>query len=47
MLNKLSSFGLILLLVGAICLVVGAYKLSNVNVVQVERVESYGLALST
>jgi len=40
LLNKLSSFGLILLLVGVICLVVGAYNLSNVNVVQLDRLES-------
>ena len=40
MLNKFSSFGLILLLVGAICLVVGELNLSNVNAVQVERMES-------
>jgi hypothetical protein len=40
LLNKFSSFGLILVFVGVICLVVGTYNLSNVNVVQVERVES-------
>jgi hypothetical protein len=39
-LSKLSSFGLILLLVGVICLVVGAYNLSNVDVVQLDRAES-------
>ncbi len=40
MLSKFSSFGLILLLVGVICLVVGTYNLSNVNVVQLDRFES-------
>ena len=40
MLDKLSGFGLILLLAGAICLVVGWDNLSNVNVVQVDRAES-------
>jgi len=40
LLNKLSGFGLILLLAGAICLVVGWDNLSNVNVVQVDRAES-------
>jgi energy-converting hydrogenase Eha subunit C len=39
-LNKLSAFGLILLLVGVICLVVGSYNLSIVNVVQLDRFES-------
>ena len=38
--NKLSIFGLILVLLGAICLVVGEFNLSNVDVVQVERMES-------
>jgi hypothetical protein len=40
LLNKLSGFGLILLLVGVICWVVGTFNLSKVNVVQVDRVES-------
>ena len=38
--NKLSSFGLILLLVGVVCLVVGEFKLGNVNVVTVEQKDS-------